>query len=146
MDFFDRSDLPPVRSAPSRPCTYAQHAIELLGLPADWQNYSWSLVGPPKAWVGIEVKGGVYRHKITRGPRKGFPDFKKPEPGSEITLTLGILQHEAWRLQWEVETGLCHGCQGRGITVRSAGVSGIFHRACQRCDGTGNARSSQPEA
>jgi hypothetical protein len=92
--------------------------------------------------VGLQVEGAVYRHTISRGPRKGRLDYRKPEPGSLVTMTIGKKQFDAWRAQWETETGLCSECSGTGIVFAGWNhITGTRMRPCHTCGGTGNSAS-----
>lgn len=105
-------------------------ASRALGIP-DWEAYSFRCVEPN----GILMEGGVFRARITRGKRKGRPNYDKPEPGTKRTVV--ITDRDAFAAAWEVETGKCRDCTGTRVTLKSAGVSGTFWRTCRRCNGTG---------
>lgn len=138
-DLLTADSAPPVRPRPERPCSHDQFAKELLGLPADWRVVSWKVIEVDKVRVGVQVEGGVYRQTISRGPRKGKLDYRKPEPGSSVTLTIGEKQFHAWRAQWEAETGLCSECSGTGVVFAGwNNITGTRMRPCRPCGGTGN--------
>lgn len=129
-----------------RPPTAEQHAKEMYALPADWQAWKWEVHGD-RATGYLELTGGVYRHKLLRGPRKGETNYRKPEPNTEQTVALPYATQAAWRFQWERETGHCSYCEGTGQALWkwSAGV-GNAYAACIKCDGTGKSALVEPPA
>lgn len=121
-----------------RPPTQEQHAREKYKLPSDWQAYSWEAKGDDRETGWTVLKGGVYRHKRERGERKGEADFRKPEPGTEATLSLANAEHEAWLAQWQVDTGHCSRCRGTGHAFSGWDhKKGTAYRPCTKCNATG---------
>jgi hypothetical protein len=143
-ELFAPDSAPPVRPRPERDCSQEQCAKEMLGLPKDWRATTWQVVGDVKSPIGIQLSGGVYRHVKTRGPNKGKTDFRKPEPGSEVTLVVGKAQFEAWRAKWEAETGWCSECHGTGVVFAGWNhITGTRMRVCKPCGGTGDKPQEQ---
>ena len=129
-----------------RPPTSEQHAREFYGLPADWECYKWEVHGD-KGTGYITLTGGVYRHKLLRGPRKGQTNYRKPEPGTEQTIALPYAAQAAWRVQWERETGHCSYCEGTGQALSGwRAKTGNSYVTCLKCDGTGRAALTQAPA
>lgn len=122
----------------ARPPTPVQHAREMYGLASEWDAYSWEARGEG-ASAFLVLKGGIYRHAILRGPRKGSTNYRKPEPGSEATVSVPCELHENWLATWENETGLCHKCKGTGHAWAGWNhIKGNAYRACGRCNATGS--------
>lgn len=129
---------PPVRPKPARPCTYEQMVREKFGLPASWWAYALQSV-PMGAYQGVQIEGGVFSTMIEKGPRKGRPDLKRPDPGTALTWSFSQPDWEAWKREWEEAEGLCHECEGTGIVFgRWSKEHGTTMRPCRRCDGTGD--------
>jgi hypothetical protein len=88
------------------------------------------------------VTGAVYP-AITRGPRKGQPNFRKPQPGTEQTLCAVLADMDAWQDDWEQSTGKCKTCIGSGQEWRGwSAEHGDRFATCHRCDGSGLARAA----
>lgn len=125
--------------------------------PPDW----WNLIArrergcPEKwCWTSLEtldttvprekaqclVTGAVFSTLLKSGPRKGCPNPKKPDAGTQRRLVISFAEVEAFKLTWEAETGQCSQCGGGGEAL--AGFSsekGSRYRTCPRCKGTGKA-------
>ncbi|QSQ14082.1 hypothetical protein [Myxococcus landrumensis] len=124
--------------------------------PPDW----WNLIAhqrgchPAWRWLTVEtidhtvprdqahclVSGGVYSTLVKSGPRKGKPNYGKPDPGTERRLVISFVELDACKAQWEAETGKCSKCGGSG--EEGAGWSkegGSRYRTCTRCNGSGKA-------
>jgi len=122
-------------------------AIETFNLPNDWQVVAWEKVGMDERgdYQHLEMKGGVYRHTIEKGKRKGEPDYKRPEPGTVATISVTPGQIEAWLDRWEMETGYCHKCDGTGFEWSGwSAQHGHRYRSCDRCKQTGRSLPTPP--
>lgn len=120
-----------------------QFIRESNGLSDGWQWFSFKVLDhkgkEPKDWRYAQYEGAVYPHLITRGPRKGLPNYRKPEPGTERTCIVDDLQYQAWLVEWEARMNKCCGCEGSGEQWRGwdATMGDKFSR-CFRCGGTGH--------
>lgn len=114
------------------------HAREKAGLPDGWRADIWEHVGPPEApYPFLRLTGAVYP-PVTRGPRKGRPNWKKPEAGTERVVTILPDEHEAWAIAWEGKTGRCRACMGEGRRVWGVSVKdGTTYKSCRMCGGSG---------
>jgi hypothetical protein len=116
-----------------------EHAIERERLPAGWRAYRWEAF--PKNSVRLiysQLTGGVPARLISRGPRKGSPDWSKIVPGTKREVVITPEEHRAWLTEWEKRTGKCCHCRGEAKVMESWSVSaGTTYRPCQRCNGTG---------
>lgn len=121
-----------------RPPSNEQCAKERFGLPKDWQWFRSALLGAHPHYIGIELTGGVFPVKVTRGKRKGLPNFRKPVPGSLATVALSNEQIDEWTGRWELETGLCADCQGSTLEWRGwSRETGTRYDPCRKCKATG---------
>lgn len=130
----------PPEAVKERPPTLDQQIIERFGFPSDWEHNRWKKHGMDRQgnYKFIEFFGGVYRTKITRGPRKGEPNYRKPEPDTEYTVTLLKNEVEDWIAKWVSDTGYCNECWGTGYSVSGWSVQcGTRYRSCRKCSGTG---------
>lgn len=107
------------------------------GMPPGWEWCGLMQLDRNRPGLGVIVEGavpGVYKS----GPRKG----KKKWPPRKECQTFTVLKTEmdAFLLEWEQETGLCHKCQGEGRIIRRIFArSDDDYRTCPRCNGTGKA-------
>jgi len=116
-------------------------------LPEGWRWVSFKVldhVGKnPKDWHFAQYDGAVYPHLITRGPRKGRPNYRKPVPGTQRTVILDDRAFEAWKLQWQNDTGLCCVCAGSGeVWAGWSAAEGNRTRPCDDCNTTGQVRNA----
>lgn len=133
-----RPEVP--EAARLRPPTFIRCAIEKFGLPDAWREVTWEKKGftPPDNFRWLEIRGAVYPHVKTSGKYKGEIDWKRPEDGTEMTVSLKPSEIEEWLARWEVETGLCRHCEGTGFAF--AGWSrdnGSSYSPCDDCGQTG---------
>lgn len=63
-------------------------------LPDEWQPYRLESLGSNRTHVRID--GAVFPHMVTRGPRKGRTNFKKPEPGTERIIVVSNAEYDEW--------------------------------------------------
>jgi hypothetical protein len=133
--FTQRRSIPD--AAVKRPPNMEQYAREKFNLSPKWRWIYLKCKGEtPNDYV--EIKGGIYDHLIERGPRKGSTNYKIPEPGSEITVSVMHLDYARWLVAWEDETGFCCKCNGTGRRVAGIGQDGTKYIDCRPCGGTGN--------
>ena len=117
---------------------HEEHAREKYALPPEWtasQFACFPLDGPT---LYVQLIGAVYE-PVTRGPRKGKPNWDKPI-GKKTTAILPIADHEAWVRAWERRTGKCSSCVGTGQTIARCSAAGTEWRDCRICGGTGRAK------
>lgn len=132
---FTEGSAKPLRDKPDRPCSLEQQTREMYGLPAEWQVVVWKAIEIKNERIGVQVQGGIYPEKITRGPRKGRTNYKKPTVGSELTCTITEAQQKEWWAVWENETGLCGKCEGTGVVFGGWNhEKGTTLRECKACN------------
>lgn len=120
--------------------------VERHSLPAGWRVSAWEVKNDRTPQEFIEVKGAVYP-PITRGKRKGLPNYRKPEPGTEMRLSFTLEDITAWCAEWERETGLCSACEGTGHAWNGwHHERGNHFRVCSACDGSGQAPAARAAA
>lgn len=134
----DRPALP--EAVTKRPHSFERCAIELYGLPPDWQFIRLTAKGDQENGY-TEVEGGVYRTRFEKGKRKGEINHDKPEPGTHMTVAIPLKHWREWTARWERDTGCCSGCYGTGKASAgwSAGKGAAF-RPCKKCNATGIAK------
>ena len=126
-----------------RPPTREQFAREQMDLPSEWQVYLWEAIG----WrtgsgksQGALLTGAVPDRLITRGKRKGQPNWRKLKPGTKATVAVLDDAFDVWLLGWERATDACYKCAGSGRVFASWDhIEGTRYRDCRRCNATGNA-------
>lgn len=121
------------------------HARELVKMPENWEGYSWRVLGYPDRKL-YEIKGCFTPPAITRGPRKGAPNWAKRDRSTERIVHIPFAEHEAWVEQWVERTGLCRKCLGRGEEVASVSVARTTYRQCRECLGSGKAQGQAQAA
>lgn len=106
------------------------YVAEKFGLPDEWRLCFISAGDGPPGWVTIQ---GAVWDTLKSGKRKGRTNFKKPL--TEIsTHWYEESAFDAWLLEWEKRTGLCHRCRGSGQETASVSVKdGVTYRPCSRC-------------
>ena len=115
---------------------------ERYATPDDWQIYRWSACGRERNAPGayIEVEGAVFKTIITKGKRKGRPDYKKPEPNSTAKFAILITDLDQFQIEWSAKTGKCANCYGTGQEWNGwHHKTGNKFRDCHACKATGNA-------
>ena len=93
-----------------------------------WQGYKWERTDNGALILGC-VPDGVYQ----RGPRKGWPRFDKPMPGTTrhiCILTSEMIAHAA---EYERVTHKCWDCKGLGTILASWSPDGRKFADCPRC-------------
>lgn len=112
-------------------------AREQVGMPENWEVYSWRAIGPPEPTKLYEMKGCFKPPLITKGPKAGQPAWARRDKTSERVVHITPAEYEAWEAKWVERTGLCPDCRGKGETVASIGVHGTTYCQCRGCGGTG---------
>lgn len=135
----ERPELPD--AVKKRPPTIDQYIIEKFNLDPRWQQCCWKKEGM-NSKTGeckfILVDGAVYSRTISRGPRKGEVNYKKPEPGTSMSVSVIPDEMNAWLAKWERETGYCQECKGTGFSVHGWSQDrGMRYRKCKDCGATG---------
>ncbi len=118
------------------PDFYNQIAVS-RGCPAGWQWLSLDAVGADRKTGGVVIKGGVFSSLLKSGKNKGKPNFAKADAGTAREILVTFADLDAFREQWERDSGKCYQCGGSGETVASSGVAGRTFTKCRRCRGTG---------
>jgi hypothetical protein len=90
-----------------------EHAREVLGLPPEWRFLELEVLGHGTPRVYLRIKGAVVPKVITKGPRKGKPNYKFREREAEIIFS--VEEQDAWEAAWEKRTGLCRRCGDEGL-------------------------------
>lgn len=126
--------------------TLEQHARELLKQPHEWVMHEWMRCGGHAPdWTATRVVGSVVTDFITRGPRKGKPNYRKLDRSLFLTTTVMDDDHKSWLADWETETGKCHTCEGTGKEwALWSADAGSKYRTCTRCEGDGLKREAKP--
>lgn len=72
--------------------------------------------------------------KITRGRRKGQPNWKKRDRSKEGTAVITRQQLKKWMCEWHLKTGLCPHCFGdRQLVVGVSVDKGARYKPCGYC-------------
>lgn len=105
-------------------------AVEKFGCADGWQWVTLEALGDglPREKAISQVTGARYSTVLKSGPRKGRPNFKKPDPGTERTFCITFGDFDVYCLEWEQREGKCHKCWGRGSDPWGT---------CGRCCGSG---------
>jgi hypothetical protein len=123
-----------------RPPTMDQFIIERFKLDPKWEHAGWKKEGmDPKTGdcKFILVTGAVYP-EITRGRRKGHTNYKKPEPGTFLSVSVIPDEMDQWMSSWEKETGYCSKCSGTGHAWSGwSAERGNRYTPCKHCSATG---------
>lgn len=114
------------------------HAREKAGMPDAWRSWRWEHVGPPEApYPFLRVTGAVVP-LVSRGQRKGKPNWRKKDAATVRVVTILPDEHEAWAVAWQERTGRCRRCTGEGrLPWRSSVEDGTTCRPCPACEGVG---------
>ena len=126
-----------------RPDFYSEYARNKFGVSEEWSWFRLELVGPlergaSKALQATVVTGAVAPKK-TRGKYAGDHDWKKRDRATELRFSVGVLDMDAFKEQWERDTGNCSNCGGEGQELWSwSATEGTKYRPCSRCNGSGN--------
>jgi hypothetical protein len=83
--------------------------------------------------------------EITRGKRKGQPNWRKLDRSTREVLYITPAEHAAWCSLWEARTGRCHECTGDGeVCTGWSALAGRRMKVCPRCGGSGQAKKPTP--
>lgn len=116
-------------------CLYEEQARRVVGIDG-WRLYAIQAIKPS----GILIKGAVCTATFKRGPRKGQTNWSKRLAETERTVCFSVAEVDAFRAEWERETGKCNECTGTKQTLaRWSSTEGTTYRTCRRCNGTGRA-------
>lgn len=115
-----------------------EHARELSGHGPNWSFYALEAIrGPDRELIATKITGAV-APAITRGPRKGQPNWRKLDRSTREVLYVTPAAHSAWCLLWEARTGKCRECAGDGEVCTGWSVAeGRRTKICPRCGGSG---------
>ena len=110
----------------------------MFNLPPKWQVCGIQTLDKNRPGLGVIYEGAVPVGEYKSGPRKGWAKWP---PGKDCqTFTVLKSEIDSFRKAWELETGICSECFGKGRTaIRIFARSDEDYRTCKRCDGTGNA-------
>lgn len=113
------------------------HGREKIEAPAGFVFFFFEKLPKTGSIQVIKMIGGV-APPIAKGLRKGEPNWRKMDPSTRREVYLPIEEHKAWVTAWEIKTGLCSRCQGKGETVVSWNIEhGQQWKKCSYCGGTG---------
>lgn len=110
-------------------------ACKKMGLDNSWEIYAWEVIDTDSEDRDFLVKGGIPR-LLKIGPRKGKKTFR--DATSLRRAMVSSAEIEKCRLDYETETGKCHGCCGTGLMFRKwSSAGGTEYDECSRCDASG---------
>jgi hypothetical protein len=113
-------------------------AREVYGMPEGWRWCKLQAVGPhDRRDLCVSMVTGAVFPNITKGPNKGYFNWKKRDRDTEQTIPIPFRDYDAFVEAWEKKTGTCSSCGGSGETIASAGIRGTTYRKCVRCNGSG---------
>jgi hypothetical protein len=125
---------------------YNEYCRKTYGVPEDWKWFRLQAMGKPPHEFTL-VTGAVCTGVFERGPRKGNTDWKKRDKKTEVQLAIPRDAMQAFQAQWEIETGRCSNCYGRGQEWCGwAKGEGHKYRPCSRCEATGAAVNIHKQA
>lgn len=114
----------------------AEHARQLVNMPADWEVYDFEAIGGTPAKL-IRVTGAIAPFK-TRGKGKGQRNWKKRDKSTERTAYFTPEEHRLFLECWEKTTGKCSACIGTGeVFARWSVDNGTEYKPCSKCGATG---------
>jgi len=112
-------------------------ARSLAGMGPDWSPFKYEAIGGNDRPMLIV---GAVAPTISRGPRKGRPNWQKRDPATERSVVILGEQMRRFEREWSAKTGLCARCVGHGDTLCGwSVVDGNRYRVCKKCNGTGKA-------
>ena len=112
-----------------------EHARHKLGMPETWHPFRYEHVDPD-----IVLITGMVAPLCTRGPNKGFPNFRRGDRKTENKTGFSAQEHVQVQRAWELRTGKCANCIGSGKITTAAHANGArAYRECERCKGSGDA-------
>ncbi|MCM2310305.1 MAG: hypothetical protein NDI84_02780 [Steroidobacteraceae bacterium] len=121
-----------------------EHAREILGMPPEWGGYQFEAIGRSSVSTQaklLRVKGAV-APLTTKGKNKGRPNWRKADKATEREAFFTPAEHDEWCRQWEIRTGNCSQCMGKGeVFARWHVTEGTTYKPCKACDATGKAHN-----
>ncbi len=123
-----------------------EHARELAGQGPGWGFYELLAIRDSKRnFIATRVTGAV-APAITRGKRKGQPNWRKMDRSTREVLYITPDAHAAWCSLWEARTGKCHECTGDGeVCIGWSAADGSRMKVCPRCGGSGAVPAARGE-
>ena len=118
---------------------YLEHAREILGVGDEYKMASWDAkdalkLGPCHPNTRIKVTLAI-------APllEDGRVAWAYEEKGTRKKAVFTNAEHDAWMLEWEKRTGLCHQCDLKrpGQEYMGFDQTGSKFQTCSRCGGTG---------
>lgn len=105
---------------------------------ANWTAYEFEMLPKyPQESVMCKVTGAVVPLKLS-GPNKGKPNYNKKDSSTVREIYIQIKDYESWIKDWEIKTGNCANCAGKGKLFHSwSKDSGSTYRPCLMCNSTG---------
>lgn len=123
---------PMVRRPAERLDLYCEHAKEKAKLPDRWRCYKWEFFPKREETIYVAVTGAVCEHWKPNGET----DWKKRDKKTEWIINLSVIEHEAWRREWEQRNCKCSECLGTGEVMASwSEKEGLKTRTCPKCKG-----------
>lgn len=117
------------------------------GAPLGWQWRSVDMLGDDvrerdRAKQFSLMKGYVHNGaRFKTGKHAGQLRPRSPVPGTEREFVFAMAEFDESRREWELETGLCSKCDGKGEELASwSQAEGTRTTKCTRCFGTGKAQ------
>lgn len=116
-------------------------AREREQLPDNWIAYRFECCpsGGPRV-LYYQITGAVCP-LVTRGKRKGKPNYDEMDRATRRTLAIPKDEFEEWIKDWESRMGICSACEGSGKELAAAGTRNgevyAEYRLCQKCKGEG---------
>jgi len=141
----DLFETPAEKPAEKRVDMHTIYMREHNDLPEGWRWTTMEVLDhegkKPRDWRYVKYTGAVYSTLISRGPRKGRDNLKKPDEGTFRVVVVDDQAFRAWLPTWEQQTGKCHVCQGSGQKWMGwSADNGHRYAKCPRCDSTGHPR------
>lgn len=117
------------------------YARKRYGLPDEWACFKLERVGggKPDGWFATNITGAIPGGLITIGKRKGEKNWRLPRT-RQMTVTVTDAEYDDYLHSWEMETGRCYNCGGKGEKWAGFNKDGPIVRQCGRCHGTGEAQ------
>jgi hypothetical protein len=118
---------------------FTECARDRLGEKPEWKLYLYEVKDSPHGEY-YELTGAI-APPVTKGPRKGLPNWRKMDKATVKTVQLTIKEYEQYAADWEKRTGSCRDCFGSGKRfVGWSAETGNRFQPCDRCD-----RGKQPQ-
>lgn len=125
----------------------SKQAREVLGMPDHWHAYRFEAVRQGGLNAGCNAPvlhtsvTGICCPLKTRGKNKGHPNYKRGDITTRRTCYITPAMEIEWRAKWEIETGNCINCMGKGQSFKSwHHLTGTEYQTCPKCEGTGKSK------